>query len=105
MSRGFAALGLGLAALFGVATAWTTLQPALEQQRAEREGDFIKHHHQQDDDVISKAIMSDLKEAKEQMEPQESKGFAWGIREAIWGKPGKRKANEYGVGDATHTEG
>ena len=96
MSRGFAAFGLGLAALFGVATAWSTFQPALEQQRAERQGDFTKTHQQQDDEVISKAIMSDLKEAKEQVEPGEIKGFAWGIREAIWGKPGSRRNGDGG---------
>ena len=38
------------------------------------------------DKVISTAIMSDLKEAKEQV-TDTSGGFAWGIRQAIFGKP------------------
>ena len=64
--------------------AYTTLQPELEQQRAERLGEFHEQHPK-NDTIISQAIMSDLKEAKQQVEG-DSKGFAWGIREAIWGR-------------------
>lgn len=39
------------------------------------------------DKALSQAIISDLAEAKQQMQPSKSRGFAWGIREAIWGAP------------------
>ncbi len=39
------------------------------------------------DKALSQAIISDLKEAGQQIQPTQSKGFAWGIREAIWGSP------------------
>lgn len=32
--------------------------------------------------------MSDLKEAREQVNPTGKGGFAWGIRQAIWGNKG-----------------
>ena len=97
MSRARAAFGIGIAAFCGVVTAYATLQPEFEKQRAEREGDFSHQHLEekqaQPDNVISQAILSDLKEAKYQVEGDE-KGIAWGIREAIWGKPeyGKKRA-------------
>lgn len=87
MSRARAAFGIGLAALFGIATAYATFQPEFEKQRAERDGDFQQQHvNEHQDQIISQAIISDLKEAKYQVDG-EGKGIAWGIREAIWGKP------------------
>lgn len=65
--------------------AYTTLQPELEKQQAEQRGEF-REKHTNNDTIISQAIMSDLKEAKQQVEG-DSKGFAWGIREKIWGSP------------------
>ncbi|KAK3713667.1 hypothetical protein LTR37_008361 [Vermiconidia calcicola] len=87
MSRGFAAAGVGLATVLGVLSAYSTFRPELEKQQAERLGklDEFRKQHASDDYVISQAISSDLKEAREQVRG-ESKGFAWGIREAIWGQ-------------------
>lgn len=86
MSRARAAFGVGIAAVCGIVTAYATFQPEFEKQRAERDGDFSTQHAQDNQDhVISQAIISDLKEAKYQVEGDE-KGIAWGIREAIWGK-------------------
>ena len=115
-------VGVGLAALCGIAIgtpipylvqnsyaliteplAYTTLQPELEKQRAERRGEFYQEHPN-NDRVISQAIMSDLKEAKQQVEG-DSKGFAWGIREAIWGAfKGSRVEATTGTNDSTRQE-
>lgn len=87
MSRARAAFGIGIAAFCGIVTAYATLQPEFEKQQAERNGDFKQQHVQDNNDqVISQAIISDMKEAKHQVEG-EGKGIAWGIREAIWGRP------------------
>ncbi|KAK3698913.1 hypothetical protein LTR37_016700 [Vermiconidia calcicola] len=88
MSRGFAAAGVGLATVLGVLSAYSTFRPELEKQKAEQLGklDEFRSQHATNDNVISQAISSDLKEAREQVRG-ESKGFAWGIRQAIWGRP------------------
>ncbi len=65
-------------------TAYTSFQPELKQQRAERTGEFVEKHPK-NDKAISEAIMSDLNEAKQQVTGVEKGGFAWGIRQAIWG--------------------
>ena len=102
MSRGFAFAGVAFAGICGVfagswqtralkasntanfRAAYTAFQPEFEKQQAERRGEF-KEQSQKNENVISKAIASDLKEATQQAQ-HETKGFAWGIREAIWGK-------------------
>ncbi len=92
MSRARAAFGIGLVAICGIATAYATFQPEFEKQRAERNGEFHQQHADDNQDqVISRAIISDLKEAKYQVEG-DGKGIAWGIREAIWGKPEDTKS-------------
>jgi hypothetical protein len=68
-----------------------TFQPELEKQKSERDGDF-KEQRPTNDQAISQAIISDIKEAKHQVEG-DGKGFAWGIREAIWGPPETRKSS------------
>lgn len=103
MSRAFSRFGLALVAFCGIATGYATFQPELEKQRAERTGEFQGQHPSQDDEALSKAIASDLKEAKEQLEPEGSKGIAWGIREAIWGKPGVK--NIEGSADVKEVKG
>ena len=45
------------------------------------------------------------REAKEQIEPQEGKGFAWGIRRAILGKPGTKTVEDGVEGEAKEAEG
>lgn len=97
--------GVGVAALCGIATAYVTFQPELEKQRAERLGEFKEVHRDEEaqkrnDQQISQAIFSDFKEAKEEAKRLDGeKGFAWGIREAIWGKPGERVKEGGGAGD------
>lgn len=63
-----------------------TLQPELERQREEREGSFKEKHNQEEEHAISRAIISDLQEAKEQVTDTKGKGPLWGIREALFGK-------------------
>ena len=108
MSRGFAFAGVCLAAGCGVlicmipfpttanlsdtSIAYSTLRPELEKVRAERQGEYVAQHAEGDDKAISRAIMSDLTEARDQLKPTPTKGFAWGIREAIWGKPDEQSA-------------
>lgn len=65
--------------------AYTTLRPELEKQKDERLGQQIRDQHG-NDKVVSKAIIDDMREAGHQVD---TGGFAWGIREAIWGKPEK----------------
>ncbi|KAK3056318.1 hypothetical protein LTR09_002825 [Extremus antarcticus] len=87
MSRGFAAFGVALAGLCGVGIMYSTLRPELENQAAERRGEFKKQHGDGNEHALSQAIASDFKEAGQQLKPTPNKGFAWGIREAIWGSP------------------
>ena len=68
-----------------------TFQPEFEKQKSEQDGDF-KEQHPTNDRAISQAIISDIKEAQYQAEG-DGKGFAWGIREAIWGPPGTPKSS------------
>lgn len=103
MSRVFSRFGLALVTFCGIATGYATFQPELEKQQAERTPEFQQQHNERDEEAISKAIASDLKEAKEQLEPEGSKGIAWGIREAIWGKPGSK--NVEGSADVKEVKG
>jgi hypothetical protein len=64
----------------------------LEKQKAERLGVEVQHQAG-NDRALSQAIASDFREARQQLKPTEQKGFAWGIREAIWGPPKAEKGN------------
>lgn len=69
---------------------YTTLQPALQQQKEEREGIFNEQHASTENQEkrIGRAIASDFKEAREEVEKSYSGvrgGFAWGIRQALFG--------------------
>lgn len=64
---------------------YTTIQPELENQKAERLGE-TPNRSPPGDKVISEAIRSDFKEAKEQVTGTEPGGFAWGFRQMIFGK-------------------
>lgn len=66
---------------------YTTIQPELENQKAERLGE-TPNRSPTGDKVISEAITSDLKEAKQQVmgTGTEPGGFAWGYRQMIFGK-------------------
>lgn len=85
MSRAMAAAGVGLAILFGINTAYTTLQPELERQREERQGHVPEQHDEDKDRAISRAIVSDFKEAKEQALDTRPTGPAWKLRRALFG--------------------
>ena len=94
MSRQFAFFGVGLAVIFGVTTSYTALAPELKKQKEEREGVEFKDEHgnqAQHDTMISREIAKDFKEAREKVE---ASGFAWGIRQALFGKNPKHPANE-----------
>ncbi|CAK4034277.1 Hypothetical predicted protein [Lecanosticta acicola] len=93
MRGGGAFAGVALATICGVATAYTTLQPAFQQQKEEREGTFSEKHRRPADqeNAISRAIASDFKEAKAEVEKsyggtRGNGGVAWGIRQALFGK-------------------
>ncbi|KAF2215037.1 hypothetical protein CERZMDRAFT_95407 [Cercospora zeae-maydis SCOH1-5] len=92
-----------LATICGVLTAYTTFGPELEEDARKRAGkvgkvDGIvqgegdgegKGREREKDTQLSRAIMSDLNEAKKQVvgEQQDSwkeGGFAWGIRKWFW---------------------
>ena len=120
MSRVNAALGVLVAGLCGVATgpsyihlrsilqltftaAYVTLQPEFEKQKSEQDGDF-KEQHPKNDQAISQAILSDMKEAEHQV-VGEGKGFAWGIREAIWGPSQAQQSTTTPRSDEKSTEG
>lgn len=68
-------------------TAYSTLRPELERQKVEQRGESYEKHPG-GDRIISEAIAADLKEAGQQVRRTGSGGFAWGIREAIFGKKG-----------------
>lgn len=102
MGRGMAIFGPVMAAAFGVATMYTTLQPELVKERAEREGntgDLSKAHQQhqeqaeqaEKDTIISRQMASDFREAGQQIKSEG--GFAWGIRQAIFGSGKEKKSN------------
>jgi hypothetical protein len=67
---------------------YTSFQPALQQQKDEREGNFAARHTQpaNKDTAISDAILSDLREVRRDVVGKaERGGFAWGIRQALFG--------------------
>lgn len=72
--------------------AYTALQPALEEQQQEKEGSFATQHNNKDQEhAISQAMISDFKEAKEELSTVTKAGnhggFAWGIRQMLFGGP------------------
>lgn len=110
--RWFAAAGVVLAGAFGIFTctrtslaspfsqptkltyiaAYSTLQPELQRIQEEREhGDFNEKHgdaravqaRPNQDGVISQAILSDIREARDSVSQVSKGGFAWGIRQWI----------------------
>ncbi|KAM3418432.1 hypothetical protein BST61_g4420 [Cercospora zeina] len=106
--RGGNLSSLAVATFCGVASAYVTLAPALAERRAamlgeahEKEGDGGggdgdgdengNGRQREKDTQLSRAILSDLKEAKEQVVGKQELGkegmggFAWGIREWVWG--------------------
>ncbi|KAF7196409.1 hypothetical protein HII31_02137 [Pseudocercospora fuligena] len=85
--RGGAGLAGGLlAGVCGVFTAYTAFQPAFKEDAEKRAGTFREQHEEENkDNVLSQAIISDLKEAKEGVNKYDSGGFAWGIRKALFG--------------------
>ncbi|KXT07465.1 hypothetical protein AC578_565 [Pseudocercospora eumusae] len=84
--RGGAGLAGGLlAGVCGVFTAYTAFQPAFKEDAEKRAGTFREQHEENKDNVLSQAIISDLKEAKEEVNNYDSGGFAWGIRKALFG--------------------
>ncbi|KAF2479048.1 hypothetical protein BDY17DRAFT_327849 [Neohortaea acidophila] len=84
MSRGFSVLGVAGALICGVAIGYTTWQPELVRIRAEQSGEKLEQPPR-NDKIISEAIMSDLQEAKQQVTEVQKGGFAWGIRQKLFG--------------------
>ncbi|EMF17130.1 uncharacterized protein SEPMUDRAFT_57227 [Sphaerulina musiva SO2202] len=94
--RGGNVAGLVIATVCGVATAYTTLQPALEEEAEKKAGTFNSRQEKDrtaKDTQLSRAIISDLKEAKREVigEDKGNGGFAWGIRRWL---AGEDKRNE-----------
>ncbi|SMQ46212.1 unnamed protein product [Zymoseptoria tritici ST99CH_1A5] len=89
--RGGNVIAVSLATVCGIATAYTTFQPALEEQKERRESPLAASHKDQDireqEKKISQAITSDLNEAKDELKRT---GFAWGIRQALFGTESSR---------------
>jgi len=80
-----AAIGVGLATIFGIATGYVTWQPELAKQREEHEGHFQNQHPRENHDHdISNAIMSDLREAGQQIRDERPTGFAWKLRQRLF---------------------
>lgn len=102
--RGGNVAGAALATVCGIATAYTTFVPALEEEAERKAGTFEAQHGTEGDNVrekdtqLSRAILSDLKEAKKQAigEDQGRGGFAWGIRQWFWssGEPATKTNGE-----------
>lgn len=68
--------------------AYSTFAPALQEQQAERRGEFKAIHEpvvpRSSETALSDAIRNDLRDARKEL--SETGGFAWGIRQAIFGK-------------------
>ncbi|KAK3675055.1 hypothetical protein LTR78_004989 [Recurvomyces mirabilis] len=88
-SRTYVNLGVLMAGVFGVFTAYSAFQPELQREQEEKAGGFQQKHVETKDNVISEAILSDLRDAKEQVAGTKNqgsgKGALWGVREAIFG--------------------
>ncbi|KAK6430474.1 hypothetical protein LTR95_013372 [Oleoguttula sp. CCFEE 5521] len=94
VGRGYAIAGPIAATAFAFVTIYTSLGPELAKQAAERDGlpvDNVPASQSQDgensrDTVISRAIASDFKQAAAELKaPAKPGGFAWKLRERIWG--------------------
>ncbi|KAK6428482.1 hypothetical protein LTR95_015375 [Oleoguttula sp. CCFEE 5521] len=101
--RGYAFAGTIIASAFAIMTVYTSLGPELARDAAERYGQPVQQRttgesESESDDkdtVISRAIASDFKQAAEELKaPGKAGGFAWKIRERIWGSG---KSEEAGV--------
>lgn len=94
--RGERLAGLALATVCGVATAYTTLQPALKEEAEKKAGTFNARHEQDrtaKDTQLSRAIISDLEEAKREFVGGDkgNGGFAWGIRRWLAGEEDNKR--------------
>lgn len=83
MSKSYRNVGIGIASICGVLTAYATFRPALEEQRAERLGHEIGDGKAYGT-VISDQMRQDFREAEKEF--QNEGGFAWGIRQALFGR-------------------
>ena len=88
-SRMYVNFGVLMAGAFGVFTAYTAFQPELQREQDEKSGVFHEKHIETRDNAISEAILSDLRDAKEQVSGTKNdgrgKGAFWGVREALFG--------------------
>jgi hypothetical protein len=91
---------------------YTSFQPALQQQRDEKEGKFQTQHGQpvdpsvNRDTAISDAIRSDFKDAKREVIGEIDKTkFAWGIRQALFGPKPSAPSDQEPLNQANQTEG
>ncbi|OQO09191.1 hypothetical protein B0A48_06082 [Cryoendolithus antarcticus] len=95
--RGYAFAGTIIASAFAIMTVYTSLGPELAKQAAERDASPAKDfagaqesaaaaRNGERDTIISRAIASDFKQAAEELKaPGKVGGFAWKLREQIWG--------------------
>lgn len=57
-----------------------------------------QHGEKKDQDkAISQAIISDFKEAKEELTKTGNGGFAWGIRQMLFGGPSPKQAQDHTI--------
>jgi len=102
--RYIAIAGPVLAAAFGIFTAFSTFQPELKKKQEERQG--IPHERnaavENKDNVISQAILSDIREAQQKVtQTTGNRGFAWGIRNALFGKDNATSAPDQDAGPSS----
>ena len=80
--------------------AYATFRPELEKERQERLGTVVPGNPS-NDKVLSEAIISDIKEARREVETANKGGFAWGIRQAIFGKPSSNQTAKSNASQST----
>lgn len=94
MSQTFRNLGILLSGSCGVLIAYATFPPALEEQQSERFGDKHVPADRKYDTVISDQMKEDFREAGKELQVGSQGGFAWGLRQMVWGKGGKEEGGK-----------
>lgn len=82
MSRTNRNIGIVLAVGCGVLVSYSTLRPELEKQKAERLG--LPLDRKDYDTVLSGQMRDDFREAGREL--RNEGGFAWGIRQKLFGR-------------------
>lgn len=84
MSKTFRNFGILLAGTCGALTAYAALQPALEEQRAQRLGYDLSPKQKAYGTIISDQMREDFKQAEKEWNHEG--GFGWGIRALLRGR-------------------